>query len=580
MPDSPDKPTAPTPGGKRRELPMEVRMLIAFVLMGLVLYLTPYFYKPPAQPKPAAPPAAEQAKKPGAAAEPAAPAAAAPKPAEATPAVAGDRVASSEQTYAIDTNYYHIVFSNRGGVVLSWMLKKYKDSAGKPLELVDTSTVGLVPAPFSLIFPGGTPKPDPNTALFVATPAPNGLGIEFEYSSGGVAVRKSFRFEVNSYLSHFTSEVTGNGKPAPHLIAWRGGFGDAQVVNAAAVEHSLYYDTAAGKLRVKVGKDAKNGPVSAKGDFTFAGLEDSYFAAVFLPADNTSIELDSYGDNLPRGTEKKMEPHVGMAVGGDSLNRFTLFVGPKDVDLLNTVDPKLKQLIDWGWFGIIAKPLFLVMKLLNNHYIHNWGWSIIIITILMNLAVLPLRFSSMKSAKKMQALQPQIQAINAKYKNVKLNDPRNAEKNQEVMDLYKKHGVNPVGGCVPMLLQLPLLYAFYKVLGVTIELRHAPWLWVGDLSQPEHLAIRILPTVMIITQFLVQKLTPNPTTDPSQAKIMMFTPLLLGFFFYYQSSGLVLYWLTSNLVGIVTQWMMNRSSAPVTVAPPPQQQPRKKLSKA
>ncbi len=576
MPDSPDKPTAPAQGGKSRELPMEVRLLIAFVLMGLVLYLTPYFYKPPAPSKPAAQPTA-QTKKPE---TPVAPAAATQPAEAAAPAVAGERTAAQEQTYVVDTNYYHIVFSNRGAVVMSWMLKKYRNSAKKPLELVDTSTVALVSAPFSLVFPEGTgPKPDLNTALFVATPAPNGLGIDFEYSSGGTACRKSFRFEAGSYLSHFTSEVTSDGKPVPHLISWRGGFGDEQVVNASAVEHSLYYDVAASKLRVKVGKDAKNGPVSAKGDFTFAGLEDSYFAAVFLPADNTTIQLDTYGDNLPRGPDKKMEPHVGMAVGGDSLNRFTMFVGPKDVDLLNTVDPKLKQLIDWGWFGIIAKPLFLVMKLLNNRYIHSWGWSIILITIAMNLAVLPLRFTSMKSAKKMQALQPQIAEINARYKKVKLNDPRNAEKNQEVMDLYKKHGVNPVGGCVPMLLQLPLLYAFYKVLGVTIELRHAPWLWVTDLSQPEHLPIRILPTVMIITQFLVQKLTPNPTADPSQAKIMMFTPLLLGFFFYYQSSGLVLYWLTSNLVGILTQWMMNRASAPVTVAPPPPPQ-RKKLSKA
>ncbi len=572
MPDSSQKPALPSSGSNRRELPMEVRLLIAFAFMGIVLFVTPYFYKPPAPPKQPAKAAAQTS-------APAAPAPA-PQPAPAAEPVAGERFATSEETFVVDTNYYRIVFSNRGAAVRSWTLKKYRNSAGRPLELVDTSVSGQIPAPFSLVFPAGKePTPDLNTVLFSATPAPDGLGVDYEYSDGKTTCRKSFRFERASYLSHVTSEVTANGAPVPHLIQWRGGFGDSQVVNAATVEHSLYYDEAAGKLRIKTGKDGKNGPVSEKGAFLFAGIEDAYFAAVFLPADNTTIEIDSYGDNLPRGPDKKLDLHAGVAVGGDSLNRFALFVGPKDVDLLNTVDPKLKQLIDWGWFGIIAKPLFLAMKVLNNRYVHNWGWSIVLITVAMNVLILPLRFTSMKSAKKMQALQPQIAAINAKYKSVKLNDPRSAEKNQEVMDLYKKHGVNPVGGCVPMLLQLPLLYAFYKVLAVTIELRHAPWLWVTDLSQPEHLAIRILPTVMIVTQFLVQKLTPNPSADPSQAKIMMFTPLILGFFFYYQSSGLVLYWLTSNLVGILTQWLMNRVSPPVAIqAPAPPQ--RKKLSKA
>jgi YidC/Oxa1 family membrane protein insertase len=197
------------------------------------------------------------------------------------------------------------------------------------------------------------------------------------------------------------------------------------------------------------------------------------------------------------------------------------------------------------------------------------------VTVAISILLLPLRFSSMKSAKKMQTLQPQIAAINAKYKNVSLRDPRNAEKNQEVMALYKKHGVNPVGGCLPMLIQLPFFYAFYKVLAVAIELRGAPWLWVSDLSQPEHLPVRLLPTVMIVTQFFMQKMTPNPTADPSQQKMMMFMPLILGFFFYYQSSGLVLYYLTSNLVGIGTQYFINRLSAAPTPQPAVAGSPKK-----
>jgi len=167
----------------------------------------------------------------------------------------------------------------------------------------------------------------------------------------------------------------------------------------------------------------------------------------------------------------------------------------------------------------------------------------------------------------MQALQPQIKAINEKYKNLSMRDPKKAEQNQEVMDLYKKNGVNPVGGCLPMLLQIPFLYAFYKVLSVSIEMRGAHWFWVADLSQPETLAIHILPILLVVTQFLTQKMTPSPGMDPSQQKMMMIMPLVFGYMFYFASSGLVLYWLTGNVVGVAQQWLLNRSM-PAPEAPP------------
>jgi YidC/Oxa1 family membrane protein insertase len=175
----------------------------------------------------------------------------------------------------------------------------------------------------------------------------------------------------------------------------------------------------------------------------------------------------------------------------------------------------------------------------------------------------------MKSQRKMQSLQPKLAAINAKYKGLSLRDPKKAEQNQEVMEFYKKEGVNPMGGCLPMLVQLPLIYAFYKVLAVTIEMRGAHWLWISDLSQPELLPIHILPLVMIVSQFVMQKMTPNPGMDPSQAKMMMFMPLMFGFLFYNFSSGLVLYWLTSNLVGIAQQWSVNRMMPAPPPPPPP-----------
>jgi YidC/Oxa1 family membrane protein insertase len=218
--------------------------------------------------------------------------------------------------------------------------------------------------------------------------------------------------------------------------------------------------------------------------------------------------------------------------------------------------------------------LFLIVHWTAEHLVRNYGWAIIVVTIGINFLLFPLRAASMKSMKKMQSLQPQIAAINEKYRNIGMRDPKKADQNQEVMDLYKKHGVNPAGGCVPMLLQIPFFIAFYKVLSVSIELRNANWLWVTDLSQPEHLPIRILPVAMIITQFLMQKMTPSTVGDPNQQRIMMLMPLMLGFMFYGVSSGLVLYWLTGNLVSIAQQLFFNRT---VTVKDIAQPVPAKKI---
>jgi YidC/Oxa1 family membrane protein insertase len=261
---------------------------------------------------------------------------------------------------------------------------------------------------------------------------------------------------------------------------------------------------------------------------------------------------------------------VGAGVGGSGENRFSAFVGPKDVDILRGVSPKLEQVVDFGWFTVIARPLFLSVNWVNNRWVHNYGWSIVVVTVIINFLLLPLKFTSLKSMKKMQLLQPQIAAINAKYKGLSIRDPKKADQNQEVMDLYKKHGVNPMGGCVPMVLQIPFFFAFYKVLTVAIEMRGAEWLWVSDLSQPEHIPIRILPVAMIITQFIMQKMTPSTSADPTQQRMMLMMPLILGFMFYGMSSGLVLYWLTGNLVGIAQQWFFNRGSVTIPAPVPAQ----------
>lgn len=563
-----------TPGQPKKELTMEIRLLIAFLLMGLVLFVTPYIYKAPPPPKPVQP--AKQAEKPAPAkaAEVTKPVAAAAAAATIAPAP-GQIQATSEQLLTIDTQIYHIMFSNHGAVARAWVLKKYKDHNGKPLDLVNAASFATVAPPFSLGLKDDQEANALNFGLYVAKPDSDGLGVQYEFSDGVNYAKKTFRFTSNGYLTQIATEVSHNGAPVEHMIAWRGGFGDPTVLNRAAERHAVYYDLSQNKLITKDAKSVKDGPYTTSGNFSFAGLDDKYFAWVFLPKDNTSIKVEILKDDAPVTPGGKEEMQVGVEAGGDSANRLTAFVGPKDVDLLRVVDPKLQQLIDWGWYGVIAKPIFIAMHWLNDNVVHNYGWSIVIVTIAINLIVLPLRFSSLKSQRKMQRLQPQIQAINAKYKGLSIRDPKKAQQNQEVMELYKKEGVNPMGGCLPMLIQLPLLYAFYKVLNVTIELRGAHWLWVTDLTQPEQLAIHLLPVIMIITQFISQKMTPTPGMDPSQARMMSFMPLMFGFLFYNASSGLVLYWLTSNVVGIVQQWMINKTMPPPP-APAPKLAPKKK----
>jgi YidC/Oxa1 family membrane protein insertase len=549
---------------EKKELSIETRLLLAFILMGAVLFTTPYFFKtlPPTPPPgkkvqlaPPVTPAPEQ------------------KPAS-TEAVAAaptlpQEAASKESIVTLDTDLYHIAFSNRGAVVRSWILKKYKDSSQKPVDLANAAAAPITGFPFSLTFKSQKPAADINNALYVVNQSDDGLQIDFQFSDGKTFARKSFHFTKDSYQSQVSTEVSDNGVPVPHLIEWRGGFGDMTVPSPAAAQHSIYYDSAAnggfpfyqtGKLGVTTAKDAKNGPVTAIGPFTFAGMEDTYFAAVFLPKNGTT-EIQTFDDKAPTPTNSTPEQLAGAAVGGESVNRFPLFVGPKDLDIMKRVNPKLEQVVDFGFFSVIAKPLFLAMHWLTDNYVHNYGWSIILMTVFINIALFPLKITSMKSMKKMQALQPQIAAINEKYKNVGMRDPRKQEQNQEVMALYQKHGVNPLGGCLPMALQMPFLFAFYKVFAIAIEMRGANWLWIPDLSRAETLPIHLLPIAMIVSQFVQQKMTPTqPGGDPAQQKVMMFMPLMFGFMFYNQSAGLVLYWLTSNLVNIAQQWFFNRTA--------------------
>lgn len=557
-------------GKPKREITMEQRLLLAFVLMGGVIFLSQYFLPDTRPQTPAQKKAVEQAKK-----QPDAPP---PFEASKPPAepVTGAPVSALNAEYPVfENSKYRVKFSNRGGVILEWQLKEYKDFNGKALNLIDEENVNLLASrPFAYLFKDQKPSSDLNEKFFAVTKT--GDGVVFDYNDGATVARKSFQFKPDRYLVDFDSAVTEKGAAVTHAVSWRGGFGDHTVQKSYAAQFSVFLPPNDSSPTTLESSNAKDGPVVNAGNYVFAGLQDQYFAAVALPKPGQTIELTTLSDSLPYPPKSAERlPFVGAGLSIAGRNQFTMFIGPKDLDLLSETDRRLVSLVDWGWFGWIGRPLFAALRWLDNNLIHNWGWSIIVLTVLINIALIPLKLTSMKSMKKMQTLQPEIQRINEKYKGVGFNDPKKQEQNKEVMELYNKNGVNPAGGCVPMLLQFPFFIGFYKVLNVATELRGTPWFWVKDLSQPETLAIRILPLLMIGSQFYLQKMTPTSGMDPAQARMMLLMPLMMGFIFYNASSGLVLYWLTGNLVGIAQQLLFNKI-APANTAVVAVPAPKKK----
>lgn len=277
---------------------------------------------------------------------------------------------------------------------------------------------------------------------------------------------------------------------------------------------------------------------------------------------------------VPRDPQKKDSTetvHVdvlGAAVGdlrGPTVER--VYVGPKELAVLEAVQvpsikndhPDLHGLVDFGWWGLIAKPLFLWLKWMYYHVVPNWGWAIVIQTIIINIVLLPLRITQMKSMLKMQRVAPEIKSIQGKYKKYGMRDPRKAGMNEEISALYKKEGVNPAGGCLPMVIQLPFLYGYYRMLGTALDLRHAHWLWISDLSAKD--PYLVLPILMVVSMFLMQRITPQPTgMDPGQQKMMTWMmPLMMGFIFFNLQSGLNLYYAESNLIQMAQQAVMNRT---------------------
>jgi YidC/Oxa1 family membrane protein insertase len=327
---------------------------------------------------------------------------------------------------------------------------------------------------------------------------------------------------------------------------------------------TVYYKTG-GKLNLlqykKLGVSGNQSqPAIQYGPLEFAGVEDQFFTASFLP-DGTDISLWHWMQNHSVTADGKQtsEPEAEMAAGtttGAPL-RMRVFVGPKDLALLEKIQPPLAELVNFGWTGIIAKPLLWILQTLHTK-VSNWGWCIVLMTLVINIAMFPLKMKSWRSMQKMQKVGPEIRQIQDRYKKYSMSDPRKKKMNEEVMAVYSREGINPLGSCLPMVFQMPIWWALWRVLNGAIELRHAPWMgWIHDLSAMD--PYYILPITMTIMMYLMTKMTPQTTTDPAQQKMMALMPLMMGFIFFRLSSGLNLYMFTSNAVGIGQQYYLNKS---------------------
>jgi YidC/Oxa1 family membrane protein insertase len=491
----------------------------------------------------------------------------------ATPAI----VAPAETLTVVENELYRIAFSNRGGQVSSWILKKFTDNEGHPLDLVHDGASQLYGYPLSLYTYDANLTKGLAEALYV--PSATGTlqspaSLSFDYASGNIVVHKTFTFAAD-YVIHADTIVLRDGAPIRALLSWPAGLGDME--NAGAYVSAQIDTSTNGKDDHEAFKKISGG-ATLSGPFDFAGVSDQYFAAIFLPdsaADASLVTLHNQIDvakvQRSKGTGQgvgakgtTLVPLLGAAVGSLSGHTETrLFVGPKSMPVLKSVHTaaagSLEPLIDFGFWGPVGKVLFIGLHFVQEHMVSNWGWAIIVFTVFINLLLLPLRVKGMQSMLKMQRIQPQIDAIKAKYKNPKPTDPAAAEMNAEVMAMQKANGVSMFGGCIPSLIQLPLLFAFFTMMNRVVELRHAHWYWLPDLSSAD--PYHILPIFMVVTSFLVQFYTPSPGVDPQQQKMMAFMmPAFSGYMTWNYASGLALYWNIGNLIMILQQTVMNRTS--------------------
>jgi YidC/Oxa1 family membrane protein insertase len=548
------------------------RAFLAIIISFVILVGYQYFFVGFDQPAPVEEQTTQTAAPQTAPADPAA-SAGVPAPAVApslNPPVMAVSYDREPKNISIETELYRATLSEDGGMITSFVLKNYKethdaDSLGMQLVKTDESEG------FPLLFSWGSAvserilytsdvnsvkltKDQTNAQLVLTADAGNGL-----------TVVRTYTFNNDTYLIDLGVKVINasgailQGVPQISLVNKRFEISESPAKRFLFAGPAAYIS---GQLSEVKASDFEEGPKVLQGAIDWAGYGSNYFLCAVVPMDGNGASFTMSGneelartqlagslDTIQAGTEKEYAYHI--------------FFGPKKLKMLKTIGYNLDRSVNFGWFDVIAKPALWLLNTFNSFF-HNYGIAIILVTVLFKAAFWPISQKGMKSMKNMQKLQPKMVKLKEKYK----NDP--TKMNQEVMNLYKTYKVNPLGGCLPMVLQIPVFFALYKVLLQSIELRHAPFmLWITDLSAPDRLymgfdlpylgGLPVLTLLMGASMFFQQKLSPT-TADPTQAKIMMFLPVVFTFMFLNFASGLVLYWFVNNLLSILQQVLINRDT--------------------
>jgi len=538
---------------------MEKRLILAIVLSFLVLALYQMlFIKNKPQPQPEQPvPAQTQVPVREAAPEPKTVEPPAAAEAGAAPAQAIEQAqAGSEQQIIIDTSLYQAVWSNRGAALHSWRLKAHLDENKEGLELVSRRAAEMGTFPFFLDTKDAELDRAANGSLFIPSATRIELQdgqtgeLKFSYSDGNtIKIEKTFVFIGGAYDFDVRMSVWKQGQAVEPRVIWGPGIG-----NPVFSPKKQQFGVGSGIAVLAANKvyrvnDRKYQPEASAFNFAnWAAYEDNYMTALFVtpPQQGTAQFLRVAID------QKLADFFLSVSVPQKA------YIGPKDFDRLRAFGHDAKKIINFGFFGAIAEILLIGIKAIHRFF-PNWGFAIIILTMLIKIVFFPLTYSSTKSMARMQELQPKIKALRAKYKKAKQDIGQRRQMNEEMMKLYKEHGINPAGGCLPILIQIPVFWGFFRMLVVAIEFRHSPFvLWIKDLSV--HDPYYVTPILMGATQFISQKMTPT-SADPAQARMMLIMPVVMTVFFMNFQSGLVLYWLTNNVLQIGQQYIMNRMMA-------------------
>jgi YidC/Oxa1 family membrane protein insertase len=556
---------------------MEKRVLLAIFLSFIVLYTYQALFVKPV-PKPGTAPGAASTATPAPAPVPAAlpPAAVESEPAVATTAkpVVSD---ASERDVRVETRDVIAVFTNRGARLKSWRLKHYQDEKHEPVELVSHEFGEKQPLPFSLRVPSEAQTKTLNGALYSVAGAPDSSApltapaqLTFEYrDSDGLRAVKEFQLEPASYLMAFGASVTENDRSLAPVIQWGPALGDVDLTTGRGAVKARGLFSIANDVKRLTAADVAKQP-TYQGDFQYAGVDDHYFMTVALNPGQSTITFQALSIPPPEGSKDTSRDLMAYAIEpGRRDQPVRFYVGPKDFDILAGIDRDLVRTIDFGMFAIIVVPLLRTLDWIHG-YVGNYGWSIVILTVIINLIMFPLRHKQVVSMRKMQSIQPEVKVIQDRYAKLKATDPAKQKMNQELMALYRERGVNPAAGCLPMLLPLPVFFAFYSLLYTAIELRGAPFLfWIQDLSRPD--PYYVTPIVMGLSQVWQQWMMPAAGVDPAQQKMMMIMPVVFMFIFLTMPSGVVIYWIVNNMWGIGQQLLTNRLIGPPasrTIRPP------------